>query len=83
MYLEHSPTFSATQLTKAMTSWWVVASISQTRCTSKAALSLISPKASSGISPSRLHASHTANSTWSQAAMRASSVHTAAISGVE
>ena len=48
MYLEHSPTFSATQLTKAMTSCWVVCSISHTRSTSKAALALISARPPQG-----------------------------------
>src|SRR5680860_957728 len=83
MYLEASPTCSATFVRNAITSWWVVSSISFTRSTSKAALSRISARASSGTSPSSAQASHTASSTSSQVVILASSVHTATISGVE
>ena len=83
MYLEASPTCSATLVRKAMTSCWVTSSISSTRATSKAALALISATASAGISPSSAQASQTAISTSSQVVILASSVQRAAISGVE
>ncbi len=64
-----------------MTSWFVVASISATRATSKSALASISATASSGTLPSLFHAFTAAISTSSQARILASSVHTAPISG--
>ena len=64
-----------------MTSWLVVASISLTRATSKAALASISRTASSGILPSLFQAFTAAISTSSQACILASSVQIAPISG--
>ncbi len=64
-----------------MTSWLVVASISATRSTSKAAFASISATSSSGTLPSLCQAFTAAISTSSQACILASSVQTAPISG--
>ena len=77
------PTFSSTAVKKAMTSWRVFSSTSRMRATSKPALARISAMSASGMTPSLDQASHTASSTSSQEAKRASMVHNAAISGRE
>ena len=59
-------TVSATVETKAMTSWFVSASISWMRSTVKSAFSASSSTSSAGISPSRARARQTASSTSSQ-----------------
>ncbi len=57
------PTFSATAVVKAITSCWVVRSISSMRATSKAALARSSRAASAGTSPASAIASAAASST--------------------
>ncbi len=58
-----SPTYSATQLTKAMTSCRVTASISSMRATVKRAFFLMVSRLFFGILPRLAHASHAASST--------------------
>ena len=60
------PTFSATAVVNAMTSWWVVASISSMRAMSNAPLARMSRAASAGTSPAAAIESAAAVSTASQ-----------------
>ena len=75
------PTDSETHCTNAATSWLVTRSRSLTRSTEKDARERMASMSSWGIRPSRAHASHARTSMRSQCRMRASSDHTAPISG--
>jgi hypothetical protein len=75
------PTFSATAVVNAMTSCWVVCSISSMRATSKAAFSRSSRAASAGTTADAAMASAAANSTCSQVSYLRCSLQMRPISG--
>ena len=81
MYFESSPTYSATFVRKAMTSWFVTFSISLTRGRSNFALARMFAAASCGISPSSAMASQAAISTSSMVSNSCCSVQILPISG--
>ncbi len=83
MYRESSPTYSPTDVRKAITSCLTVFSISSTLATSKRAFSLMFFKAFSGITPLAASASQTRISISSQRLYLSSALHRLAIFGLE
>ena len=75
------PTFSATAVVKAITSCWVVCSISSMRAMSKAPRSRMSRAASAGMMPAAAIASAAAVSTSSQVSYRRWSLQIRPMSG--